>query len=100
MHHQQSTEWYMHIYVYVYVYDNETFIQLSHNGWNIIIQIKKSETDEMLKRVHNPFKQIRQATRHIIKEKKISCLSALVVYFLSFFSSHSFFVECQNRRTE
>jgi hypothetical protein len=44
MHHQQSTE-----------YDNETFIQLWYDEWNIEIQIKKSETDKMLKRAYNSF---------------------------------------------
>lgn len=40
----------------------------------------------MLKRVHNPFKQIRQTTRHIIKEKKlVVCLRWSFIFFLSFF---------------
>ncbi len=62
--HASSIEW------YIYIDDNETSIQLSSNEWNIIIQTKKSETDEMLKRVHNPFIQIRQATRRLMKEEK------------------------------
>lgn len=48
------------------------------------------QTKVMLIRVHNPFEEIRQVTREERKKKrKISCLSVLVVYFLSFFLSFS-----------
>jgi hypothetical protein len=86
------------ILIDIYIYDNETFAQLSYDEWNIIIQIEKSETDKMLKRAYKPSTQIRQATRHIIKEKKlVAC-----VYAGHFFLSLSLFfsVECQNRRIE
>jgi hypothetical protein len=56
----------------------------------------------MLKHAHNPSIEIRQSTRHIIKEeeKKLAVCLRAGRLFSFFFSFSLIFVECQNRRTE
>lgn len=84
------------------------FFLLSHNchsnEWNLIIPIKRNEADKILKRVHYPFRQIRQVARRRIKEEEekiVVCryVGRLFSFFYSLFFSFKFlfFVICQNR---